>query len=1321
MGKRFAYPQKLLPFAMSLVLGLSIVGGGVPVRAEANPGEDSTGLPVVVDYSTDLGPVEYTASGFLHPMDYKTPAEWLSDGVYVESIRGQAHHNEFNSHYEYLPGYFDDPTYERLMTHNPEAVMMIGLYYEFKGNHGSAWMDKAIENNGQIWKDHIKELMSEAYDEQGNPTREVYSWIPWNEPNLQWGSRFNTDFRKAFQYAYEGAKAVDPSVRVQGPEIHAYNFSQLTGFLTYCKANNCLPDVLSWHELKKERVDIEANVKEIRNWMIFNGIAPMPIAITEYQGTGANAANPPSVIKSNGYYNTGLAVSFISSMERASVYGLDFGLRAEWSIGGGDPSMKPNLSGLADYKNTNMPTGLWYVYNAYRDMTGRKVQTTHNVLQLEAIAATDGSVDRKTSTILIGNWAEDNKKAALSLKNVPDYLKANGKVHVKVDHIEETLSTASYGTDVWLDQDVAVNDDGSINLGIDVLGRSAVKIVVTPPTGDAVIYKVEELTPVVSGSITSETVEGVVYHSNGQPSSYVNPESVYPSNVTYKETGDKVGYSLSVPEDGLYNFKSVHKTGPDNGFMQLYVNGKLAGLPADLYSAEAADKEMNYGNLYLKAGANNFEFRIVGTGKNELSTGYTLTFEQFSIAPVSQTDADLMVTFNANHADGKVSQTTMTVARNQKLASLPVATRAGYTFNGWNTDPDGNGAILAADLPIAADTVAYAQWLVNGEFNLAVAVPTNLAVPVQATLDKATANDGEVVTLTLSSDFENVGYMVKTSDGQDLTSTIVNNQLEYTVDSSVTFLVTAIPGAKPPVERNGIVHIEAEIAQLNSSFAYIVGNGTHTWAVVDGQFNQGLQFFPDSGFQVNGTDSASLATSAKLGYSIEFSTPGKYYVWALAKAPGASGDSIHVGLDNVFAFTQTNIKNTNNWIWNNLGSIDISEGLHELNFWGREDGLAIDRIYLTTSELSSDPVWPINIAPEAMDPVPAQQVHADSTASFTASDIATDQNDDPLAIMEIVNGPDSSIATAALNNGTVTLTGQSKGTTSMTVRVSDGDASVVITVPIAVAEGLIKLTVPNVVFAGELFTSVYGLNHVPGTILGQDITFTFDPNVVEFISVESEFDEFQVIEKDVGTNTVRLIAVHINEEQEANGSYLNVQWRLKPGAAGTTAIALSVVVANDEGEETQLPVISREIPISSVDRQALLALIDSAQEKHDAASEGTAVGQYQVGSKANLQTAINQAIVAANNSEISQDQIDEAAAALNNALRAFEALKVVSRPGDINYDNRFTIGDLALIAKFYGKTSEDPDWQSIKVTDVVADGIIDLQDLVFVARLILLP
>ncbi|CAH1193038.1 hypothetical protein PAECIP111891_00479 [Paenibacillus allorhizoplanae] len=55
-------------------------------------------------------------------------------------------------------------------------------------------------------------------------------------------------------------------------------------------------------------------------------------------------------------------------------------------------------------------------------------------------------------------------------------------------------------------------------------------------------------------------------------------------------------------------------------------------------------------------------------------------------------------------------------------------------------------------------------------------------------------------------------------------------------------------------------------------------------------------------------------------------------------------------------------------------------------------------------------------------------------------------------------------------------------------------------------------------------------------------------------------------------------------------------------------------------------------------------------------------------------------------------------------------------PGDVNHDNRVSIGDLGIVAANYGKTSvSSPDWEQIKQADVTGDGEIDIDDLALVA------
>lgn len=57
--------------------------------------------------------------------------------------------------------------------------------------------------------------------------------------------------------------------------------------------------------------------------------------------------------------------------------------------------------------------------------------------------------------------------------------------------------------------------------------------------------------------------------------------------------------------------------------------------------------------------------------------------------------------------------------------------------------------------------------------------------------------------------------------------------------------------------------------------------------------------------------------------------------------------------------------------------------------------------------------------------------------------------------------------------------------------------------------------------------------------------------------------------------------------------------------------------------------------------------------------------------------------------------------------------------GDINGDGTVSIGDLAIVAAKYGKTSSDPDWAQHKHADINKDGKIDIMDLAEIARQIL--
>ncbi|MED2748279.1 hypothetical protein P4307_29410, partial [Brevibacillus porteri] len=75
-------------------------------------------------------------------------------------------------------------------------------------------------------------------------------------------------------------------------------------------------------------------------------------------------------------------------------------------------------------------------------------------------------------------------------------------------------------------------------------------------------------------------------------------------------------------------------------------------------------------------------------------------------------------------------------------------------------------------------------------------------------------------------------------------------------------------------------------------------------------------------------------------------------------------------------------------------------------------------------------------------------------------------------------------------------------------------------------------------------------------------------------------------------------------------------------------------------------------------KTALNNAITAAQGTHNGATEGTATGEYAVGSKATLQAEIDKAQLVADNTNATKAELDQAKSDLDAAVTTFEAGKV---------------------------------------------------------------
>jgi uncharacterized repeat protein (TIGR02543 family) len=72
------------------------------------------------------------------------------------------------------------------------------------------------------------------------------------------------------------------------------------------------------------------------------------------------------------------------------------------------------------------------------------------------------------------------------------------------------------------------------------------------------------------------------------------------------------------------------------------------------------------------------------------------------------------VTFDQNGGDTQASPGAKEVISGGSVGTLPtVPTRSGYTFNGWNTEANGNGTAFTATTTITGSITVYAQWSKN--------------------------------------------------------------------------------------------------------------------------------------------------------------------------------------------------------------------------------------------------------------------------------------------------------------------------------------------------------------------------------------------------------------------------------------------------------------------------------------------------------------------------------------------------------------------------------------------------------------------------------
>ena len=144
-------------------------------------------------------------------------------------------------------------------------------------------------------------------DKKASGLTNWYCLEPWNEPDGTWKDAEGINFNQLWKQTYDFIRQNDLNEKIIGPCYNWYQENKLKDFLQFAKSNNCIPDIIFWHELSGIE-GVSSHLKAYRNLEKSLGINELPITINEYCDANHDLEGQP-----------GSSALFIGKFERYKV------------------------------------------------------------------------------------------------------------------------------------------------------------------------------------------------------------------------------------------------------------------------------------------------------------------------------------------------------------------------------------------------------------------------------------------------------------------------------------------------------------------------------------------------------------------------------------------------------------------------------------------------------------------------------------------------------------------------------------------------------------------------------------------------------------------------------------------------------------------------------------------------------------------------------------------------------------------------------------------------------------------------------------------
>ncbi|MBO4530619.1 MAG: carbohydrate-binding protein [Paludibacteraceae bacterium] len=493
----------------------------------------------------------------------------------------------------------------------------------------------------QSWLNSVSKYLDKKVN--GNYDN-IDSYVIWNEPDGTWNNSNGNLNTTVWKPTYDLIRQKDPKTKIVGPCISYYRSDRMKEFLTFCKQNNCMPDLICWHQWGSEGfISAVEDVHKIEREL---GLpTDYPLCINEYC---AGASDDKK--KYEGC--PGYSVPFIAKFERNNVESATI----SWWF----TNLPGRLGSLLTANNEK--GGGWWLYKWYGDMEGYMAMVTPPNDKSDGV---DGfaAVDRKQycASLVLGGNTEGDVNVVFS--RLPDFL--GGKVHVKIERVTwKSKDTPVSSTDLISETDMAVSGSGltvPVKIESKLYGYRILLTALNVPQ-----YPYNNVAATIPGVIEAEN-----YDEAGQGFSYFDVDTenkgrAYRTDevdivaagqgyaVGYTDKGEWLEYTVNVADTDEYTVTAnVSNSNELEGF-QLYVDDKLVtnSYTIPQVSEDWSEyKEVPVCRTRLEKGEHIIKIQIVGSYINI----DWLKFEVYDPTGVNIvfTDADLQTLENVHYYDLK--------------------------------------------------------------------------------------------------------------------------------------------------------------------------------------------------------------------------------------------------------------------------------------------------------------------------------------------------------------------------------------------------------------------------------------------------------------------------------------------------------------------------------------------------------------------------------------------------------------------------------------------------------------------------------------------